>query len=290
VKARDTLIATLTPVPNPTRPIPRSLAVIEATVDLEDCNNDQNNDKKNDRVIYTAPFVNSIMYSVLLKNARQSAEEQEVFTYSLFQNTEYNAEYDNSAYFVAFRQSTQSDKMIKSFVAVLSPAENGLGFFSYVHILVGATNQIVKTSRGFISHLPPATYFVGVTWRPEYKDPRNYEIIAFERDTFNSARWLLYGMTMGSAAVNQPIIARTVLLRIGDRRSLGRKLTHSDIDPTEFKVDEIDSVIENLMKAVPDGFKHINPKKLDDLATVIKEGIQNVGSGALQTHGFEGRE
>ena len=68
-------------------------------------------------------------------------------------------------------QSRPTDRIVKTFLAILAPGDNQLGFHSFAHIVKGATtrnyyyNRVHKISRGLLISLSSATYLIGNTIR-----------------------------------------------------------------------------------------------------------------------------
>src|ERR1044072_3138465 len=81
-------------------------------------------------------------------------------------------------------------------------------------------------------------------------------MMAIERDTLLASGPVIHALIMSSAAVNQPVIARAVLVRIGDRLSMGKEIDDKVAAPTEFEDEKLLSTISHDLKVMIDsGFK-----------------------------------
>ena len=239
----------------------------------------------------------SKFFDVVFRNITESREEQQIFFPTVF-NAKNNLDllsYANTAYYHLFRYSTLEGKILKSFLAILTPAENKLGFFSFAHIAKGGMtsddhyNRIKKVTRGIIVNLAPATYFIGRTLRDNSQNVSNFEMMAIERDTLLASRPVIHALVMSSAAVNQPIIARAVLVRIGDRLSFGKKIDDEMAAPTEFEDEKLLSIINHDLGTMTDRGLKVDLSITDSkdleiharvLERLIRQGINNIPRAA----------
>lgn len=224
----------------------------------------------------------------------ESSEERDIFVSHMFNmhDAVNLASYANTTYYVGFRYSTLEGRILKSFLAVLSPAENKLGFFSFAHVAKGDArySDLKKVTKGLVLNLPPATYFLGRTLRDDAATVSNFEMMTIERDTFLANRPVLHALLMSSAALNQPIVSRMVLVRVGDRLTLKKKLSDAELKPVEFDDGELANQVKDLLGicadiGAPIPLKTTNSRTLIEqrgaLEALIREGINNIPRPAL---------
>jgi hypothetical protein len=251
-----------------------------------------------DNLLEPDALARSKLFDVMFRYIAESREERQIFFPNVFNVSSSSdlLDYANAAYYHVFRYSTLEGKILKSFLAILTPAQNKLGFFSFAHIAKGGMtsddqyNRIKKVTRGIIMHLAPATYFIGRTSRDNSPtNTSNFEMMAIERDTLLAGRPVIHALVMSSAAVDQPIVSRAVLVRIGDKISIGKEIDDTVAAPTEFEDEKLLSIIIHDLKAMTDkGIKVdltiTDSKDLETHARVlerlIRQGINNIPRAA----------
>lgn len=191
----------------------------------------------------------SNLIKMLFRHSTFSAEELDIFLSAIYP-THGNARLADIAYFLAFRYSTTENRIMASFLAILTPEQNALGFYSYAHFVEAQDdhgNTMSTETRGVVLNLPKATYFLGSTERDAPKTIANFELLATDRDTLALKGQVLPALGMSSAAVWQPVIARYALLRLGTRSSLGVALSSREIKPQHIKTGELGQYIANVL-------------------------------------------
>jgi hypothetical protein len=235
----------------------------------------------------------SKFFEYVFDKVSESNEEREIFSSRIFglSNTADIGVYANTAYYAGFRYSTLEGRIVQSFLAVLAPGDNKQDFVSFVHVVKGDhKHDVKKVTKGIVINLAPATYFLGRTLRDDAATVSNLEVITIERDTLLAKAPVLHALIKSSAAVNQPIVARMVLVKIGDRIGMARKVNDSDFETAEFDDHLLSARIKSLLRksqniGQPARKNEAKSRSKGDKAAVIeklvRDGMNNIPRPAL---------
>jgi hypothetical protein len=207
------------------------------------------------------------MFGMLLeKGWRGDRREDEDFFYcSPFDQPD---TYVDESYYIAYRYSTTDKQILKIFVVVKKPIPGTSRQYSFLIFVRGGESEAHATreSQGIILRYDASYYFLGYSYnvadnRDRASDPVAHEkrrahakshprsliTVAVEYLDIGLDRGLFPALTISTAAQNQPIIARVAVLHLGTRFSLGRQISHEEIDPTQLAPDKIAQDLCNIV-------------------------------------------
>src|SRR5262249_7355645 len=146
------------------------------------------------------------------------------------------------------------------------PQKNLSTSFSFLRFMRGDRNvlaELVRESEGVILKWETSYEFLGFSYRmpsddalgPDYPGerlraklrPRGIELMAFEYAEIEIEHGLFSGLTMTTAAVNQPVIARVAMLHLGTVSLLGTNISDEDVQPTVFNVSDLAPDLRSLV-------------------------------------------
>lgn len=176
----------------------------------------------------------------------------------LFYPSRYRSELDQS-YYVIYRYSTEGPSIVKTFMVIKRPIRWFMNLNSFVEFIRGGEGfqrDVARESRGVVARMAHSYYAMGYRYdipfdpdmdEAEYRSRRqeaaktaaSLEISAIEYSDIGLRRGLFPALALTSAAMNQPVIARTAFLHLGTKESLGSIITHEMINPTELSASEI---------------------------------------------------
>jgi ribosomal protein L20 len=185
-------------------------------------------------------------------------------------------EFDQS-YFLIYRHSTVNSAILKSFLVIKKPLKNGRGLFTFSHFVWGGLEfqpNIFKESQGVMLKMDKGYYWVGYNYRvhaDKRNEPSEYafqrkearkralaiEVITAEYDEIQLSHGLFSGLTLTSAASNQPVVARLAMLHLGTRASLSQFVSDMMVLPSEISNDGLENdIIETVTRMREAGCLH----------------------------------
>jgi hypothetical protein len=198
-------------------------------------------------------YVVGMINTILDRGRRSDRNEIDDFFYCSPDNTVIS-EKDHSFY-VVYRYSTKA-RIVKEFLVCKRPQKDLSSSFSFLRFMRGDRNvlpELFRESEGVILKWETTYEFLGFNYRVSSDDtdepaesvtrrmiaksrPGGVELMAFEYDEIGVEHGLFSGLAMTVGALNQPIVARVAMLHLGTVGSLGRGISHQDVQPTVFDV------------------------------------------------------
>jgi hypothetical protein len=183
--------------------------------------------------------------------------------------------FKDQSFYACYRYSVSGPQIVKSFLAINSPAQSDNDTFTFVHVHMSKSihgDVIKRMSRGALIGFEDTFCFFGASARSIHgtmDKAKGLKIIALPTGSFVYEQRLLGGVFFSTSLRWQPIVGRIALVHIGFRSTRDAGLSDNDMPFDALNSDE------DLLKDLKSTLSERTQFELDDTVQFIRHQINN---------------